>query len=190
MTGFVFQRGFKADSEKKAIFLRKELGLQPHDPLPAYRLSEYLKIKILTPANIFDKSSDSYRTLMNSKDWSALTMICQSGNRIIIHNDKNSRFRQESDLMHELAHVVCNHETCGSSRIDGEDILLRTFNEQQEKEAEWLGGCLQLPREALLWHIHRNRSIKEIAELFTASEKMVRFRINSTGVRQQSARWY
>ena len=92
--------------------------------------------------------------------------------------------------MHEIAHVICKHEKYESRRMDGVDILLRTYDEQQEKEAEWLGGCLQLPREALLWHIQKNRSVKEIAEFFTASEKMVRFRMNSTGVKRQSSRWY
>jgi len=190
MAGFKFKRGFKKDSEEKAIFFRKELGIQPYDPLPAISLSEYLKIKVLTPAQILDKSLESYNVLMNSKEWSALTLTCESGNRVIIHNNKNSKYRQESDLMHEIAHVVCKHETSDSSRIDGVDILLRSYNEQQEKEAEWLGGCLQLPRDALLWHTKRNRSVKEIAEYFTASEKMVKFRINSTGVKRQSSRWY
>lgn len=190
MAGFKFKRGFKKESEEKAIFFRRELGLQPYDPLPAQNLSEYLNIKILTPSEILEKTSDSYKILMSSKEWSALTMPCISGERIIIHNNKNSRYRQESDLMHELAHVICEHETPDSSRIDGIGILLRNYNEQQEKEAEWLGGCLQLPRDALLWHIKRCQSVKEIAEVFSASETMVRFRINSTGVNRQSSRWY
>lgn len=190
MAGFKFKRGFKKESEEKAIFFRRELGLHPHDPLPAQRLSEYLNIKILTPSEILEKTSETYKILISSKEWSALTLPCISGNRVIIHNNKNSRYRQESDLMHELAHVICEHQTPERSRIDGVDLILRTYNEQQEKEAEWLGGCLQLPREALLWHIKRNRSVKEIAELFSASEKMVSFRINSTGVNRQSTRWY
>lgn len=190
MAGFSFNRGFKKQSEEKAIYFRRELGLLPYDPLPAQRLSEYLNIRILTPADILDKTSDSYRILIGSKEWSALTLPCKSGKRIIIHNNKNSRYRQESDLMHELAHVICGHETPERSRIDGVDIMLRTYNEQQEKEAEWLGGCLQLPREALLWHIKKSQSVKEIAEFFSASVTMVRFRINSTGISRQSARWY
>lgn len=190
MAVFCFNRGFKKQSEEKAIFFRRELGLLPYDPLPAQRLSEYLDIRILTPADILDKTSDAFRILISSKEWSALTLACMSGKRIIIHNNKNSRYRQESDLMHELAHVICEHETPERSRIDGVDIMLRTYNEQQEKEAEWFGGCLQLPRAALLWHIQKNRSVKEIAEFFTASEKMVKFRINSTGVQRQSSRWY
>ena len=190
MAGFNFKRGFKKESEEKAIFFRRELGLQPYAPLPAHSLSEHLNIKVLTPSEILEKTSDSYKILMNSKEWSALTLPCISGERIIIHNNKNSKYRQESDLMHELAHVICEHETPDNSRIDGIGILLRNYNEQQEKEAEWLGGCLQLPREALLWHIQRNRSVKEIAEFFIASEKMVRFRINSTGVKRQYSKWY
>ncbi len=190
MSGFKFTRGFKKQSEEKAIFFRRELGLHPYDPLPAQRLSEYLNIKILTPSEILEKTSDCYKILISSKEWSALTLPCMSGNRIIIHNNKNSKYRQESDLMHELAHVICEHETPDNRRIDGFEILLRNYNEQQEKEAEWLGGCLQLPRDALVWHIKRNLSVKEIAEVFSASQTMVRFRINSTGVNRQSARWY
>lgn len=190
MAGFKFKRGFKKESEEKAIFFRRELGLHPYDPLPAQSLSEYLNIKILTPAEILEKTSDSYKILMSSKEWSALTLPCISGKRIIIHNNKNSIYRQESDLMHELSHVICEHETPDNRRIDGIEILLRNYNEQQEKEAEWLGGCLQLPRDALLWHIKRNCNVKDLSELFSASETMVKYRIYSTGVKRQASRWY
>lgn len=190
MESFKFNRGFKTESERKAVLYRKELGLKPYDPLPSENLSRYLKIKIITPSDVLSKTSNNYKILANSKEWSALTLICKSGDRVIIHNEKNSKARQESDLMHEIAHVICKHDTSERTRINGEDILLRTYNEEQEKKAEWLGGCMQLPREALLWHLRRNHSIKEIATIFSASESMVRFRINSTGVKRQAAKWY
>ena len=141
MAGFNFKRGFKKESEEKAEIFRRELGLQPYDPLPAHSLSEHLNIKILTPSEILEKTSDSYKILMNSKEWSALTLPCISGERIIIHNNKNSRYRQESDLMHELAHVICQHETPDNSRIDGIGILLRDLiTEQQEKRSGMAWG--------------------------------------------------
>jgi Zn-dependent peptidase ImmA (M78 family) len=90
--------------------------------------------------------------------------------------------------MHELSHVICEHETPDNRRIDGIEILLRNYNEQQEKEAEWLGGCLQLPRDALLWHIKRNHNVTDLSELFSASETMVKYRIYFTGVKRQASR--
>jgi Zn-dependent peptidase ImmA (M78 family) len=190
MESFKFKRGFKTESEKKALEFREILGLKPYEPLSAVTLSQHLNIIIATPGEIFPKKSISYGVLTASKEWSALTMICKSGNRLIIHNDKHSLARQESDLMHEIAHVIRKHDTSDRTRIDGVDILLRNYNEEQEKEAEWLGASLQLPREALLWHLKRNHSVKEIATIFTASETMVKYRINSTGVNRQSSRWY
>lgn len=54
-----------------------------------------------------------------------------------------------------------------------------------EKEAEWLGGCLQLPRIALHYHykVYGN-SLKEIAEKFNASQDMVKFRLGVSGLYQ------
>lgn len=190
MESFKFKRGFKTESEKKALDYRKVLDLKTYDPLPAEIISQYLNIKILAPSDILNNKSINYSILTSSKDWSALTLISKVGNRIIIHNDRHSKARKESDLMHEIAHVICKHDTSERTKINGEDILLRTYNEEQEKEAEWLGGCMQLPREALLWHLRRNVSVKEIATIFSASESMVRFRINSTGVKHQAAKWY
>lgn len=184
---FEFKKSFKSNSEKAALSYRKTLGFKPQDSLPAASLANHLNIKILTPVDVFPPNSESHRILMMSKEWSALTMSCKSGNRIIIFNDKHSIARQESDLMHELAHIICNHETSTSKKLDGIDILLREYNEEQEKEAEWLGGCLQLPREAILWHLKRNHKIQDIAKFFNASEQMVRYRINTTGVKRQIA---
>lgn len=182
---FEFKRGFKSNSEKISLDYRKTLGLQQHEPLSACDLANHLKIKIVTPKNIFPAKSESLRILSTSNNWSALTMPCKSGSRIIILNDKHSKARQESDLMHEIAHVILNHETSSSKKLDGFDILLRDYNEEQEKEAEWLGACLQLPRYALLYHLNKNHKTQEISVIFNASEQMVKYRINSTGVKKQ-----
>jgi Zn-dependent peptidase ImmA (M78 family) len=91
--------------------------------------------------------------------------------------------------MHELAHNICGHETSKSQQINGLGLLLREYNEEQEKEAEWLGSCLQLPRKALVWALNKKMSYEEISEYFQASEDMVRFRINTTGVKKQISYW-
>jgi hypothetical protein len=51
--------------------------------------------------------------------------------------------------------------------------------------ANCLGGCLQLPREALLWALKRGMTKNEIADFYEASIQMVTKRINETGVIRQ-----
>jgi len=53
-----------------------------------------------------------------------------------------------------------------------------------------LGGCLQIPRPALLWALRRQMTTPEIADHYGASEKMVRYRRNVTGVDAQMGRTY
>jgi Zn-dependent peptidase ImmA (M78 family) len=187
---FKFKRGFKAESERKAELFRSVLSIEAHEPLPAALLAEHLGLKIFTAKEIFGQNCTSLRILSNSNEWSALTLPCKSGENIIIHNEYHSRLRQESNLMHELAHNICGHESPSHSRIDGLGLLMRIYKEEQEKEAEWLGGCLQLPRKALSWAIlKRKMNENDISDYYTASIEMVRFRINTTGVMQQAKNW-
>lgn len=182
---FKFKHGFKKQSEDKAKEFRVALKKEIHEPLPAAMLAEYLELDIKTPIEIFGGAGDALNTLINTDEWSALTLPCKSGRNIIIHNDTHSINRQESNIMHELAHNICGHETSKSQQINGLGLFMREYNEEQEKEAEWLGACLQLPRIALLWALKRNMTQKEISEYYQASEDMVRFRVNTTGVKRQ-----
>jgi len=186
---FKFKRGFKTESENKAESFRKALNIIPHEPLPAISLADYLGLSIFTPSDIFKECSEALFELNLSNEWSALTLPCQSGKSIIIHNGRHSKPRQESNLMHELAHNICGHMTSNQSTLNGIDLLLREYNEEQEKEAEWLGGCLQLPRKALLWAINQKMNEREIAEYYNASLVMVKFRLNITGVKYQVNNW-
>ena len=62
---------------------------------------------------------------------------------------------------------------------------LRSFDEQQEREAAWLSGCLLLPRPALLLITRLNLSPLEAAERYGVSQQMLKFRKQVTGVARQ-----
>lgn len=51
-----------------------------------------------------------------------------------------------------------------------------------EDEATYLGGCLQIPRRGLLWAVQQKMVLPRIATHFGASEEMVCFRSNMTGI--------
>ncbi|MGH7984309.1 MAG: ImmA/IrrE family metallo-endopeptidase [Candidatus Udaeobacter sp.] len=183
------RRGFKTWAERKSIDLRRLLGLQPLSPLPALRLAAHLSVIVIPPSAIPGIPADVLKTLLaeGQGNWSAVTIIVDDQS-VIIYNTSHADTRRESDLMHEIAHLICKHKP---TRIDPPGVFpwaLRTFDAQQEQEAEWLGGCLQVPRDAVLQLVRRGYGNEAIAAHFGSSEDMVRFRRNMTGIDKQVAR--
>jgi Zn-dependent peptidase ImmA (M78 family) len=180
--------GFKTRAEKLALNYRKDLQLMPKDPLCGFKLAEHLNIEVYTAPN-FIKDTALLKNILGTtkKDsgWSALTMLTEKGNKIIIHNHLHAPPRQQSNLMHELAHIICEHRPIESKSNDHLSLLMRQYNPQHEEEAAYLGSALQIPREGLLWALKEKMKKSDIAMHFKASEQMVTFRINSTGVRKQ-----
>ena len=64
-------------------------------------------------------------------------------------------------------------------------MALRTHNEEQEQEANWLAGCLLLPREALLLIRRKGSEDEDACAEYGVSPAMLRFRFNVTGVNAQ-----
>jgi len=180
--GYKFKWGFKTWAEKIAIEYRSKLQLNPHDPLCSFVLAEHLEIEVFHPGDISGMNSSSHA--LNNGTWSALTMKDDQKKNIIIHNPNHSEARQQSDVMHEIAHVICNHTLDVEENRNGFP-LLRQYNQDHEMEAFWLGSCLQLPRSCLVHAIGHKMSVKKISEYYVASESMVNFRIGITGVKKQ-----
>jgi hypothetical protein len=179
-----FQRGFKTNAERIAVEYRKQLGLKDFEPLSALKLAAHFEIAVVCPREIPGISSDCLSKLsvgQGSDHWSAIT-IGREKPTLIIYNDTHSPARTESNLMHEMAHVLLGHEM---GEIDTSlGIPLRKYDSVQENEAEWLGGCLQLPKSALLkYFVYNHFSIEQISEMFNASRAMVNYRIGVSGVK-------
>lgn len=105
-TDSILKRGFKAQAERSAIKYREALHIHPCGALCAFELAKYLDVHICSALEFFPelKATDSL-----SCEWSALTLVAQSGNRIIIYNPFHTEARKQSDVMHELAHIICKH---------------------------------------------------------------------------------
>lgn len=181
-------RGFKAKAEKIAVLCRKELDLKPFEPLCGFALAKHLNIEVCIPMDFFPKNTNLDDLIGSSnKDngWSALTMVTRKGNKLIIHNNLHSLARQQSNLMHEIAHILCDHKYNEAPDDLKLLSLMRDHNPQQEEEATYLGSALQIPREGLIWSLKQGKNYSEISDYYTASMTMVTFRINSTGVKRQ-----
>lgn len=182
------KRGFKAEAERISNNFRAELGLDTHAPLCAFVLAGHLKIEVISPKilGLDDKGLDVLMgNTLKSSGWSALTMKNTGNKKLIIHNTRASAARQQSDIMHELAHIICKHEIIVP---DGHILpdYMRYYDKSQEAEAEYLGSCLQLSRECLVWALTTGNMGKgEITSNYRASKQMVNFRINTTGINKQ-----
>jgi Zn-dependent peptidase ImmA (M78 family) len=182
------QRGFKTKAENTACEFRIKLGLSPHAPLHAKKLLAHLDVLAIQPKDIPGLRDEVITEALNrsARHWSAVTVYDASGLPFIIYNSAHAPCRQESDLMHEAAHIVCEHPPGEIMKIG--NMTLRSYNAEYEQEAEWLGACLQITRRGLLWAIHRRMTSEQIAEHFGASEALVRYRRNVTGVDTQLMR--
>lgn len=183
------KRGFKTDSERRANNLRSELGLQPNDPLYARVLARHMRIPVCTPDKIHGLSREDLDELLGrgSSNWSAVTVVVPQ-KPFIIHNASHSTGRQESNIMHELAHLICGHQPSEIIQVDGFTFPLRSCNKLEEEEADWVCGCLKLPREGILWAVRSGMPDEVIAERFVSSLELARYRLQKTGVKIQVQR--
>jgi Zn-dependent peptidase ImmA (M78 family) len=186
-----FPRGFKAEAERLSCELRAQLGLSSNSILRANDLIAHLGIILVEPIHIPGMSAEILNNLNKGSDqWSAVTLHDKFGQPIIINNPVHAPTRRESDLMHEVAHILRKHKPAKIGFSFGSaSLVLRSYDEGQEDEAKFLGACLQIPRKGLAWAIGRQMDNSLIGEHFGASEALVRFRRNLTGVDIQFSRY-
>lgn len=183
------RRGFKSWAEKLSSEQRSVLALSPEASLPARTLAKHHRIIIIEPGEIPGIPQNVVDQLLqfDPSSWSAVSFE-RNGCYLIIHNPVHSPYRQESNLMHELAHILCNHQPSHLVHSAMLPFAIRTYNSEQEEEAKWLGGCLQLPRAALIWAVCRGMSDAMIAKHYIASKDLVRYRRQMTGIDKQFGR--
>jgi hypothetical protein len=185
----MFRRGFKSWCEETALKVRKHQGLAPTAPLSPFVLARELRVDVIQPADLKELPEDVRRRLLgqHSDCWSAITI---PGKRrpLIVYNPSHSAARQNSDLMHELAHIFLGHKPTMLFVDPNADLALRTHDKAQEEEANWLAGCLLLPREVLLHTKATDLSDESACRQYGVSAKMLTYRMNVSGVNLQRRR--
>ncbi|MDZ8186635.1 MAG: ImmA/IrrE family metallo-endopeptidase [Nostoc sp. ChiSLP02] len=167
---------FRQRCEAIATEQRSLLGVQAFEALPANTLAAKLGATLLTPDQIQNFEPDQVALLLASDGWSA--GIIRHNPLWIVYNPRHAPTRYESNVMHEIAHVLLNHQSVGFDPVTG----LPKRKQHNEDQATFLGGCLQIPKRGLLWATQRKMLLPQIAAHFGASEAMVLFRSNVTNV--------
>lgn len=181
-----FRRGFKTWCENVAYGFRRDLGVGKFGPLSPDALAAHLGIVVWTPDDIpgLDRKSRDQLLIRDEASWSAVTLTLPEG-RFIIVNSSHSQARRNNDLMHEIAHIVLEHEPAQMVTSPNGLMFLDNYSAEQEEEADWLAAALLIPREAALKVLADGADAREAARYFSVSESLMRMRISRTGIDRQ-----
>jgi hypothetical protein len=180
-----FKRGFKAECERISHELRGELGLDSTSRLDPHALARHLAIPVLSVGALKGSCEEAVRRLVldDPDSFSAVTVFCGT-RRLILFNPGHAASRNANSVMHELAHVVLEHEP-GSVRERGGG---RRWRPLDEAEADWLAGAMLVPRDGALAMMERLGDQIRSARHFGVSRDLMRWRVNETGVAIQLRR--
>ena len=182
------ERGFKTRCEEMSRSLRAELGLNPGSPLSAEELAAYLGVYLWSVEDLGLDPEDVAQLVERDPDsWSAVT-VSAVGRDAVLLNPRHRRGRFSSDVMHELAHLLLDHDPSTIFFAGDEALALRGYNKDSEEEANWLAGALLLPRDALMRLRAENSSPDDACCEFGVSRQMLSFRLRVTGVDRQFSR--
>ena len=181
------RRGFKSEAERIAARLRDQLGVLANEPIQLENLAALLGVEIRAGDELVPRERFADLDARQPDAFYACTLQPSPDLKVIVFNPISSKPRQNSDVAHELAHIILNHALSRIERLG--DITFLSGDIAQEEEANWLAGCLLLPRPFLLASVRRGLSALEIAEASGVSDQMAQYRLNVTGVtRQRSPR--
>ena len=176
------RRGFKAEAERRAVDVWKAMGLDPGDAMDAIDLATHLGCVVRCADELVDVSKLKKLKEIQNDAFFACTFEIGEGRKAIVYSPLSPE-RINSDVAHEVAHILLDHRLTWLTRIKA--VAFQSCDTDQEDEANWLAGCLLLPRIALVHDLKKRRSINTIASRRVLSEQMVRYRMNVTGAGRQ-----
>jgi len=167
------------------------MGLASGSPLDTRALAGMLGVRVWTPHDVPGLSTEALEVLLRNDGkspscWSAVTLVV-GAKVVVILNSSHSPARQASDLTHELAHRIRGHQAQEVSLAEDGLMLLSSYDKQDEEEADWLSGCLLLPRDALVAIRRRRIDSRSAAMEYGVSFKMLIYRMAMTGMGRQAA---
>lgn len=180
------RRGFKSHAERLAVETRTRLECRADESISLAQLATDLEIALIPADNLVPR--DRLEALQRIQDdaFSAATFRLADGRRVVVYNPLHSPGRTRSNLAHELAHIILQHTVRTIEQVGGLTFL--TCDIEQEEEADWLAGCLLLPRELLFREARKGKTSVDIARIHETSEAMAKFRLNASGVLIQIGR--
>jgi predicted DNA-binding protein (UPF0251 family) len=164
-----FRRNFRTEGHEIARQVRRDLGLELHEPIDPWVLAKSLDIPV-TKLSALGIAEARYFLSVDSSAFSAVTVF-EPG-------------RQANDVSHELGHGLLLHVPRPGLSFFG----CRNWDPMEEAEATWLGAAILISEEAALYIVESGMTVMEAAKRYGVSRQLVQMRINLTGARKRVAR--
>jgi Zn-dependent peptidase ImmA (M78 family) len=178
------RRGFKAGAERLATQVRTEMGLGPYKPLDIKALARHVGAQL--------RSADELTSLAKLEELEALQPGAFSActfdlgvRKVIVVSPLATEQRRRSDAGHEASHLLLEHKVREVEQLGS--LSFFACDPDEEQEANWLAGCLLLPRDLLVRSLKQGLDAAAIAEANTVSIQMANFRLRATGAERQIA---
>lgn len=171
-------------AEYQASILRGDLELSDLEILNPYELAKKMELFELLPLDAIQNIPSTHLKQLcerDSKGWSAGSLALPDGRVVVIMNPKHAKTRARATLMEEIVHIHLAHEPT-LLEIGANHIAARTYNDQQEKEAYWVGAAALVPMAQLRIGQQLRKSVADMAEYCEVSTQLVAFRCNITGI--------
>ena len=176
------RRGFKAEAERLAKDIWSAMGLSPGESMDAEDLAKHVGCIVRSADTLVDAAKLAELRQIQNDAFFACTFELPSGRYAIVFNPTFDT-RKNSDVAHEVAHIVLGHRLSRLERL--RDVAFLSCDKQQEEEAAWLSGCLLLPRFALIHDLKQRMTPNTISKKRVLSKEMVEYRVRVTGVTRQ-----
>jgi len=188
----VGQRWTKKALEDLALEERARIGAGPHVPLDLVRLTDEYGIPVYAISDLAEHGCPSealeYFADEGSRKWSAALVRAGTG-YFIVENCSHSPQRRRSNVAHEMAHLLLEHEFGDVLFTDGGCRDLDPPMKKQEDQALALSAELLIPKTAAIKAAIANWSDDDVARHFDVSIEFARMRMNPSGARTIAKRF-
>lgn len=178
------RRGFKAEAERLAVQVRTDMGLGPYKPMNIKALVRHVGAQLRTADELTNLTKLEELEALQPGAFSACTFDLGT-RKIVVVSPLSTDERRNSDASHEVSHLLLDHKVREVKQLGG--LSFFTCDPDEEQEANWLAGCLLLPRDLLVRSLKNGLDAASIAEANTVSIQMANFRLRATGAERQVA---
>lgn len=179
------RRGFKAEAERISIDIWRAMDLAAGDIMNALNLAKHVGCVVYAADELVDIAKLERLKVIQDDAFFACTFKIPGKRHAIVYNPLMSAKRRNSDIAHEVSHIVLDHRLSRLERLG--EVAFLSCDKKQEEEAAWLSGCLLLPRPALIHDLSKGMTSTTIADRRNLSTSMVDYRMRVTGVERQLA---
>jgi Zn-dependent peptidase ImmA (M78 family) len=178
------RRGFKTEAERLAAQVRTDMGLGPYKPMNIKALVRHVGAQLRTADELTSLTKLEELEALQPGAFSACTFDLGT-RKVVVVSPLSTDERRNSDASHEASHLLLDHKVREVEQLGG--LSFFTCDPDEEQEANWLAGCLLLPRDLLVRSLKNGLDAAAIAEANTVSIQMANFRLRATGAERQVA---